>query len=71
MKVYELTVERTLEEEQEDEEVITVPRVDNMFQFQGRFLDYPSRSDRCLNGTAATSVQESISMAETKPVLLL
>ncbi|XP_014833186.1 PREDICTED: VIP36-like protein [Poecilia mexicana] len=33
MKVYQLTVERTPEEE-EEEEVITVPRLDDMYQFQ-------------------------------------
>jgi len=34
MKLYQLTVERT-EEDQEEEEV-TIPRVDNMEQFQGK-----------------------------------
>lgn len=34
MKVYQLTVERTPEEE--EEEVVTIPRVDDMYQFQGR-----------------------------------
>uniref|UniRef100_A0A3Q0RU56 Lectin, mannose-binding 2-like b n=1 Tax=Amphilophus citrinellus TaxID=61819 RepID=A0A3Q0RU56_AMPCI len=33
MKLYELTVERTPQEE-EEEEVVTIPRVDNMEQFQ-------------------------------------
>lgn len=35
MKVYQLTVERTPEEEQEDEE-LTVPRIDDMKQFEGK-----------------------------------
>lgn len=34
MKLYQLTVERTPEEEEEDKEEITIPRVDNMEQFQ-------------------------------------
>ncbi|XP_010773694.1 VIP36-like protein, partial [Notothenia coriiceps] len=34
MKLYQLTIERSLEEEQEEEDV-TVPRVDNMDQFTG------------------------------------
>uniref|UniRef100_A0A3Q2C7G9 Lectin, mannose binding 2 like n=1 Tax=Cyprinodon variegatus TaxID=28743 RepID=A0A3Q2C7G9_CYPVA len=34
MKVYQLTVERTPEEEEEDEEVVSMPRVDNMKQFE-------------------------------------
>ena len=33
MKLYQLTVERTLEEEQEEE--VRVPSVDNMAQFKG------------------------------------
>ena len=36
MKLYELTVDKTKEElEQEEEEEVTVPRVDNMQQFIG------------------------------------
>lgn len=34
MKLYQLTIERSLEEEQEEEDV-TVPRVDDMDQFTG------------------------------------
>lgn len=35
MKLYELTVERTPQEAEEGE-VVTIPRVDNMEQFQGK-----------------------------------
>lgn len=34
MKVYQLTVERTPEEQEEEE--VTIPTVDNVRQFQGR-----------------------------------
>lgn len=36
MKLYQLTVERTPEEEEEEQEDVTLPRVDDMEQFHGR-----------------------------------
>lgn len=44
MKLYQLTVERTPEEEKEEEEEVTIPSVDNMQQYQGRFEHGPVSS---------------------------